>query len=75
MKAYLVFEYKQEPYGFVFMQRTFEFVFAAEYLQFISSLSKNYTFQLNHYPLDSECNNENVFGISCKIMLNLDILI
>ena len=36
---------------FVYMQRTFKFVFAAEYLQFISSLSKNYIFQINIFQI------------------------
>ena len=42
----------QEPYGTntvvicLYAEITLKFVFAAEYLQFISSLSKNYIFQI-----------------------------
>ena len=34
---------------FIYMQRTFEFLFDAEYLQFISSLSKIYIFQIESF--------------------------
>ena len=45
-KAYLVFKCKQEPYGtntvaICLYAENFKFVCAAEYLQFISLLSKN----------------------------------